>query len=222
MNRIVKTADGSDTLLSNQFGETYHSTFGAVQESLHVFINAGLHSLGRKNIHLLEVGFGTGLNCLLTYSESKDRDLTIQYTALEKFPVEEETWKQLNYAGEFSTADREFFERLHLAPWNEPVVVYPSFTLHKILADLTCFNFRQLADVDLVYFDAFSPETQPEMWNAEVFTTIFERMNEGGMLVTYCAKGAVRRLLQQAGFKTERLAGPPGKREMLRATKSTK
>ena len=213
------TGDGSHTLYLRTIDEHYHSTFGAIQESQHVFIEAGLGHCNLKNLEILEIGFGTGLNCYLTLLATLKGCLTVNYHTIEKFPLKREVWKKLNYSLGGSEIEKEYFSRLHLAPWCALVEIHSKFFLHKMEVDLQTTCLSELPLVDLVYFDVFSPEKQPELWESGIFEKIISRMKDGGILVTYCAKGAIRRLLQHVGFEVERIPGPPGKREMLRATK---
>ncbi len=209
------TNDGSSTLFSPDLNECYHSVNGAITESIHVFIHAGLdafHSL-KEELNILEIGFGTGLNALLTMLEADKIQKTIHYTSIELFPVSHEITTNLNY----ENADG-LFSKMHECEWNQPICISNLFFLNKICADFTTYQFEEKYDV--VYFDAFSPDVQPEMWTEDIFQKLFDCMNTGGIMTTYCAKGQVRRNMQHAGFKTERLPGPPGKREMLRGTKS--
>lgn len=215
---IRLTADGSDTLYSATMDEAYHSLNGAVQESMHVFINAGLHQISRKTLRIFEVGFGTGLNALLTWREAKRLSLNLTYESIEAFPVPADLVKGLNYQHLVPGLPDGAFERLHQSPWNEPVVLEPDgFTLTKIHGDFR--EYVPESPFDLVFFDAFAPDKQPELWQESLFSRLFSTMKDEGILVTYCAKGEVRRRMQRAGYSVERLPGPPGKREMLRARK---
>jgi tRNA U34 5-methylaminomethyl-2-thiouridine-forming methyltransferase MnmC len=213
--KLITSDDGSHTLFVPELNENYHSTYGAATESMHVYIANGLNAIGKTNITILEVGFGTGLNALLTLLNKGQK--TIHYIAVEKFPLPMETWKELNHGKQFGPEAAALFSALHLANWNEQVSVAQNFTIHKINGDFRKITIPQ--NHDLVYFDAFGPEKQPDLWQLPVFEKVFNTMNNHGILVTYCAKGQVRRTLQQVGFTTERLPGPPRKREMLRATK---
>jgi tRNA U34 5-methylaminomethyl-2-thiouridine-forming methyltransferase MnmC len=215
MNRTIQlTEDGSPTLFVPDLDEHYHSIHGAVQESRHVFIEAGLKQLDKPRIRIFEVGFGTGLNAFLTLQETfGDRSLDIMYYAVERFPLEETFVSQLNYG----SLHRTFFQKLHEAPWQSHQLITPHFSIYKIKGDSnTCLLPDEL---DLVYFDAFAPDKQPEMWNQEIFDKLYAHTRVGGLLTTYCAKGVVRRMMQKAGYTIERIPGPPGKREMLRARK---
>ena len=211
--------DGSRTLYLEELDEHYHSTFGAIQESLHVFIREGFSRCILRNLRILEIGFGTGLNCYLTLMECLRKDVHVHYYAAEKFPVPQEIWNNLKYCDKMEDDNSGLFEKLHTIPWNCNVEINDQFTICKMECDVLQTDFIDLPQIDLVFFDAFSPEKQPELWDILVFEKIFSRMNFGGILVTYCAKGSVRRLLQTVGFTVERIPGPPGKREMLRAIK---
>ncbi len=217
---ILETADGSDSLYFKELSEMYHSTFGAVQESTHVYIKNGLKYIKKSPLTVFEAGFGTGLNAFLTFLDSMQSGRPIQYIAIEKYPVSRNVWEQLNYPQFLSTSEIEIFRAMHLAPWNENVRITENFVLKKILGDMTSFDFDLQPLFDLIYYDAFSPEKQPEMWEKTIFDKIFANTSPFGILVTYCSKGSVRRALKETGFKTERLEGPPGKREILRASKS--
>lgn len=210
---IELTADGSHTIYLPEMDEHYHSVNGAMQESLHVFIEGALAQCSQKEISVLELGFGTGLNALLTALDAESRDTKIHYTTLEKFPLPDTILSGLNYGG----VHPGLFRAIHEAEWEVPVAVTPRFTLHKIRTDFRDYPFSGRHDV--VYYDAFAPGKQPEVWTPELFFRIAEAMNPGGILTTYCAKGGVRRMMQAAGLTTERAPGPPGKREMLRARK---
>lgn len=231
MVEIEKTADGSNTLYVPELNEHYHSVKGALTESEHIFINMGLNHLidynpDKKNINILEIGFGTGLNTFLTILESLGKDISIFYTSIEKYPLSPETIKILEYP-ELISAYRqkedkqkykEIFSTIHSVSWNTPQKITENFTLEKIEADFTQYPFKE--GYDIIYFDAFAPEKQPEMWQQCLFDMLFKILNINGILTTYCSKGVVRRMLQSAGFTVERLPGPPGgKREILRGTK---
>lgn len=216
--KIEKTADGSNTLYLRDMDEHYHSVKGALTESEHIFINMGLkHSL-TENPRILEIGFGTGLNAFLTAMEAVKGGRKIFYTSIEKYPLDVETVRLLQYPENIAPDKSELFYSLHQAEWNTPQDINEYFTLEKIHGDFTEYQFND--GYDIIYFDAFAPEKQPEMWSQELFNNLFCKLNHGGILTTYCAKGIVRRMLQAAGFIVERLPGPPGgKREILRGTK---
>lgn len=214
---LKKTADGSPTLYSPQMQESYHSMNGALQESKHVFIEAGLMRIPRRNIRIFEVGFGTGLNALLTWDFARQYDRTIRYDAIEAFPVSEELLLALDYQLLFQNLPADAFGSLHRAKWGSIQSMDSFFNLKKIQGDFTSYSFTD--EYDLVYFDAFAPDKQPDLWEEGLFQNVFAALSPQGVLVTYCAKGEVRRRMQRVGFQVERLPGPPGKREMLRAVK---
>ncbi|MBP6609695.1 MAG: tRNA (5-methylaminomethyl-2-thiouridine)(34)-methyltransferase MnmD [Paludibacter sp.] len=217
--RLLQTSDGSHTLYVPEIDETYHSTHGAMQESMHIFIDSALRKCVLNKVRILEIGFGTGLNALLTKREADLTDLSVQYTTLEKFPVSNELIGALNYSELVGgDVDFDFFNLMHQAPWNNSVLLCDDFEIHKIECDFTQFESAG-SQFDVVYFDAFSPDKQPEMWTVEQFGRVYDWCAPNAILTTYCAKGVVRRALQEVGFKVERLPGPPGKREILRATK---
>jgi tRNA U34 5-methylaminomethyl-2-thiouridine-forming methyltransferase MnmC len=217
--KLEQTADGSYTLYVPELDEHYHSVKGALTESQHIFINMGLKHSSVTSPHILEIGLGTGLNCVLTLLEAKESQRHVYYTGIERYPLNEEIIRKLNYPSIIGKECEEDYFAIHQAPWEEDVCLSPWFTLHKMEGDFTHYSFEQ--KYDIIYFDAFAPEKQPEMWEQSLFDNLYQVLNEGGILTTYCAKGVVRRMLQTAGFKVERLPGPPGgKREILRATKS--
>ncbi len=216
---ILKTKDGSYTLYLDYMNETYHSRHGAIQESLHVFIQSGLKWMKKDEINILEIGFGTGLNVLLTLLHQKQNNFPrrIFFESIEKYPLSWDLVKQLNYVR--TPLEKNLFHRIHLCKWNEVCMINnDQFYLMKNKTDLIDFQPNKL--FDLIYFDAFAPDKQPEMWTKGVFTKLYENMNKNGVLVTYSAKGSVRRTMQSVGFEVEKIPGPPGKREMLRAKKS--
>lgn len=219
---IIKTADGSATIYLPDWNEHYHSKHGAVQEALHVFIKTGLHHYLEKHapteISLLEIGFGTGLNALLSFFEAEKNAVKINYTGVEAYPVSTTELELLDYAKlmvqENASAN---FQKLHETPWEERAEISVFFSLQKEKK-----FFREISaekEFDLIYFDAFGPRVQPDLWSEEVFANMHRALRTNGILVTYSAKGSVRRAMQAAGFAVERLPGPPGKREMLRATR---
>lgn len=215
MKRIIEqTEDGSATLYVPELDEHYHSVKGARTESQHIFIDMGLKASIASRPRILEIGFGTGLNALLTLETAEREQRAVHYTGIELYPLSWEEVDALHYSR------NPLFRTLHKAPWGEDVNITPHFTLRKIQGDAhaTIGN----GSFDVVYFDAFAPEKQPEMWSEALFRSIYAALSDNGLLTTYCAKGAVRRLLQAVGFTVERLPGPPGgKREILRATKTT-
>jgi tRNA U34 5-methylaminomethyl-2-thiouridine-forming methyltransferase MnmC len=219
MNEIKLTEDGSSTLYVPDLDEHYHSIFGAITESRHVFIQHGLHCMARDPVIIFEVGFGTGLNALLACLHAQRYNRTVLYYAIEKYPLEDSVIALLNYSGQTAEKDSAgpVFSLLHKAEWNVRTIITPGFTLFKIKEDLT--NYVPFFRYDLIFFDAFAPEKQPEMWTKKIFENLYLPLNPGGFLVTYCAKGQIKRLLKETGFRVEILAGPPGKRHMIRATK---
>ena len=219
--KLEQTADGSFTLYVPELDEHYHSVKGALTESQHIFIDMGLKHSPIINPRILEIGLGTGLNCVLTLLEAKESQRHIHYTGIERFPLSDKILRKLNYPSIIGKECEEDYFAIHQAPWEEDVCLSPCFTLHKMEGDFTHYTFEQ--KYDIIYFDAFAPERQPEMWEQSLFDNLYNILNEGGILTTYCAKGVVRRMLQTAGFRVERLPGPPGgKREILRATKTDK
>lgn len=225
---MIITRDGSHSLSIPEMNVTYHSLHGAIQESMHVFIEAALQPClqqhDRNPIHILEVGFGTGLNALLTLRQMEEDSRVIHYTALELYPVEPEISSRLNYAEQLQRPDlHAIFETLHTAEWNRQVELTDQFMLHKSNSSLLALP--RLATgvltekIHIVYFDAFAPTAQPELWTQDIFEKLFDLMEPGGMLVTYCSKSIVRRAMQAAGLRVEKIQGPWGKREMLRSWK---
>lgn len=242
MERIIeRTEDGSVTLFVPELNEHYHSVKGARTESQHIFIDMGLKASAAPRPRILEIGFGTGLNALLTLETAEQEQKAVCYTGIELYPLSWEEADALHYS------DNPLFRELHTSAWEKEVNITPYFTLHKIQGDIKTLRVENgelkiavrhnnphnapacpplaasgvSVGFDVVYFDAFAPEKQPEMWSEELFRNIYAGMNANGILTTYCAKGAVRRLLQSVGFTVERLPGPPGgKREILRASKT--
>jgi len=215
---IIITSDGSSTIHLPEWDEQYHSKHGAIQEAKHVFIKSGLSLFSNKNISILEIGFGTGLNSFITFLEAPKFNLEIDYVGVEAYPVSTEEIEKLNYVSELGATNYEnTFKQMHQHPWEIKNEVSTTFTLTKRkqlfneISDENAFN--------LIYFDAFGARVQPELWTEDIFKTMFNALKNGGILVTYSAKGSVRRAMQSVGFTVERLPGPPGKREMLRATK---
>ncbi len=212
---IITTADGSHSLYVSDIDETYHSRHGALQESKYVFIDQGLKHVKRDCINLLEVGFGTGLNALLTAIYARENNIKIVYQSLETLPLKLELMQLIAVENTIGVGNRDLFLSLHDAAWNEEVIIDEFFTLKKIQSSLQDFDAGDMR-YDLIYYDAFGPRAQPEMWEAALFNKIASFTIENGVFVTYCAKGQVRRDLIAAGFNMSRLPGPPGKREMMR------
>lgn len=220
--KIFTTGDGSHSIRVSGLDENYHSGFGAITESNHIFIEAGLLPTSEKklNINILEIGFGTGLNALLTYLTGEKKLVQIDYTAIDLFPLNNSLVRKLNYPSLVNCpcAD-EIFYRLHDAEWNCQVTVSENFRLTKIHQDILVYQPDE-NNYDLIYFDAFGPDKQPELWSDNIFKKLSLSLVPGGSLVTYSTKGEVKRALKRTGFSLEKLPGPPGKREILRATLS--
>ena len=222
IKNIIKTSDGSTTIFLPEIQETYHSRHGAIQEANHVFIKTGLKYIidyqEKNSLNILEIGFGTGLNCLMTLLENEKLNIKIDYVAMEAFPITSEEVLQLNYVKELKAPKFErIFEEIHQLSWNQKHALNSFFSLTKRLEKFE--NLRDANQFDLIYFDAFGARVQPELWTEIIFEKMYKALKKNGILVTYSAKGSVRRAMQAVGFQTERLQGPPGKREMLRATK---
>ncbi|PIQ22854.1 MAG: SAM-dependent methyltransferase [Cytophagales bacterium CG18_big_fil_WC_8_21_14_2_50_42_9] len=219
---IRQTKDGSTTLYVPELNEHYHSINGALQESLHVFIRAGLdYMLSQKDkVRLLEIGFGTGLNALLSLQQVRLHPAQVQYDTLEKYPLSPDLIADMHFEKFILNPELlDFLPFLHQAPWREPVPVLPNFELRKIQADLTTYDLPENY-YDLIYFDAFAPEKQPELWSDDIFRKLYNSLQVGGVLVSYCAKGSFKRSLKAAGFTVAALPGPIGKREMTRGIKA--
>lgn len=219
---VVITGDGSSTIHLPEWDEQYHSKHGAIQEAYHVFIKHGLqhvYDLGNtKKIAILEIGFGTGLNAFISLLEADKLKLSIDYFGVEAYPVAKDEIEQLNYPKQLQASkDEELFNKLHAVSWNESHEISKYFSLTKQNRFFSEINDKAL--YNLIYFDAFGARVQPELWTEKIFQKMFDALIDGGVLVTYAAKGSVRRAMQAVGFMVEKLPGPPGKREMLRATK---
>lgn len=229
--KIITTADGSKTIQIEEWNEQYHSVHGAIQEANHVYIKHGLlfcydqKSLSNEtlegsvqNISILEIGLGTGLNAFLTLLQADEHQIDIYYTGVEAFPISSNEMAALNYPETLRVREKTaLFEEMHKIPWETDKRLTSYFILHKQQK-----LFKDITDkdrFDLIYFDAFGARVQPELWTTSIFKIMFDALKSGGVLVTYAAKGSVRRAMQSVGFGVEKLPGPPGKREMLRATK---
>ena len=218
---IEETADGSPTLYREDIDEHYHSVKGALTESIHVYLETGWRKAAETSIpvRIFEVGFGSGLNAAITASAALECSIPTEYFSVELYPLPKETADIISEV--LDNEYRGMFDSVNQAPWEKDVEINPYFTLHKLEADLLTAELP--SELDAVYFDAFAPEKQPEMWDERIFRKIYDAMRPGGILTTYCAKGSIRRMLREIGFLTERLPGPPGgKREILRATKPTR
>lgn len=220
ITEIETTADGSPTLYRRDIDEHYHSVKGALAESLHVYLDLGWKEAAKSTrpVRVFEAGFGTGLNAALTARAALDAKIHTLYFSAELYPLPKETINRLIPLQE--EWYRKEFRAVNDAEWGSDVEINPFFSLRKIKGDLLSMDLPE--DIDVVFFDAFAPEKQPELWSPELFGRIFKAMTSGGILTTYCAKGCIRRMLRETGMLTERLPGPPGgKREVLRATKPT-
>lgn len=215
---IIKTSDGSTTIHIPEWNEQYHSIHGAIQEANHVYIQHGLNYKTTNEIAVLEIGFGTGLNSFMTFLEAQEKELLIEYIGVEAYPILQEELLKLNYVTKLDATEfTKVFESFHLCSWEEKHQITPKFSLLKRKQ-----FFHEIDDenkFDVIYFDAFGARVQPELWTEEIFLKMFLALKSEGVLVTYAAKGSVRRAMQSVGFSVERLPGPPGKREMLRAVK---
>lgn len=217
--KIITTGDGSKTIQIEDWNEQYHSIHGAVQEAYHVFIKHGLSLFKDEPVSILEIGFGTGLNAIITAIEAPKSNLTINYTGVEAYPVSLEEVSQLNYIEQLNAKESaDVFTKMHKVEWELSAAILPNFQLLKRKQDF--LDITDEATYNLIYFDAFGARVQPELWTETVFKIMYNALKINGVLVTYAAKGSVRRAMLAVGFKVERLPGPPGKREMLRATKS--
>jgi len=221
--KIISTSDGSFTLYVPDWDETYHSRHGAVQESLHVFIDHGLRACPSDPVRILEMGLGTGLNLLLTALDVWQTVRTVDYVALEAFPCLPEEATSMGYPeyldglGPGSDVLEYWMKEIHESPWGVPVSIDKRLTLTKVHSSIS--DWKPEATFDIVYYDAFGPRVQPELWEADVLSKCTGCLSPGGIYVTYCAKGSVRRTLEALGMEVERLPGPPGKREIIRARK---
>ena len=229
--QIITTGDGSKTIQIEEWNEQYHSIHGAIQEAKHVFLKHGFQyfldqrqvandtdKAVSQKVSILEIGFGTGLNAFLTLLEPKEEDLLTDYVGVEAYPVSENEISELNYTDQLQVAHgSNLFKKLHQVSWEVPHMITSEFQLTKIQKFFHEITFKETFDI--IYFDAFGARVQPELWTESIFELMFEALKSGGVLVTYSAKGSVRRVMQAVGFLVEKLPGPPGKREMLRAVK---
>lgn len=217
----ILSQDGSHTLISPLFGVSYHSKYGAIEESQTIFIEAGLQHIingGNQNLSIFEMGFGTGLNAFMTFLEANERSISVKYTGIEAYPISPETARELNYPELLkATSQIESLIKMHSCIEDEVHHLSPNFQFLKIISKIE--DFQTAEKFDLIYFDAFAPSAQPNLWEAEIIEKMYNILNENGVLVTYCAKGVFKRLLKSIGFKCEGLPGPTGKREITRATK---
>jgi tRNA U34 5-methylaminomethyl-2-thiouridine-forming methyltransferase MnmC len=222
MQQLITTSDGSHSLYDPRLDEHYHSIHGAIQEARHVYIEAGMNAAVQSisELNILEMGLGTGLNALLTCMEASVQQRKVSYTAIEAFPLTSETLDLLNYTELLGEGSSELFGKIHQCSWETENSIGPYFLLKKLRLSLQDFSpTDQEGKFDVIYFDAFGPRVQPELWEQEIFEKMIAVLKPGGILVTYCAKGQVKRNLKAAGFIVETLQGPPGKREMVRGRK---
>jgi len=215
--QIAKTADGSTTIYIPEMDENYHSHHGAIQEARHVFIENGLKFLNKNEVTIFEMGLGTGLNALLTLDHAIRNGITVHYVGLEAYPVDLDMIGELNYVESVDSGLNATFDAMHQQEWGTSKVHLEVFTLEKVHQKIEEYQ-PAVNSVDLIYFDAFGPRAQGDMWEMPVLEKMAEMLKPGGVLVTYCAQGQFKRHLKSLGFEIERLPGPPGKREMTRAT----
>tara|TARA_R110002033_G_scaffold65101_4_gene115983 strand:+ start:4514 stop:5179 length:666 start_codon:yes stop_codon:yes gene_type:complete len=215
---IIQTSDGSTTIHIPEWKESYHSKHGAIQEANHVFIKNGLSLFEGRDIAIMEIGFGTGLNAFITFLESSKLKQNIDYVGVEAYPVSNEELAAMNYVAELGvTSQQSIFDLMHQSNWEEKCIIDGHFDLTKrkqLFDDIVDENY-----FDLIYFDAFGYHVQPDLWSTEIFRKMYSALKDNGVLVTYAARGVVKRSMIEVGFTVEKLAGPPGKREMFRATK---
>jgi len=215
---IITTSDGSTTIHLPDWDENYHSKHGAIQEAKHVFIENGLSLFKDKSIAILEIGFGTGLNAFITFLESKKLNITVDYVGVEAYPVSTAEILSMNYVNELNAmTENQVFEQMHTSNWEEKTILSETFCLTKRKQFFA--EIEDVAQFDLIYFDAFGYRVQPELWSTEIFQKMYNALKPNGVLVTYAARGVVKRSMIEVGFTVEKLPGPPGKREMFRATK---
>ena len=216
--KVIFTKDGSKTLHMQELNEQYHSIHGAINEAEHVFIKNGLRECNQENITIFEMGFGTGLNAFMTFLESNKSLQNVRYYTIEKNPLSINLTESLDYPEQLNASEeKSIFSHLHSSEWNVLTTISPTFEFFKISGDIQNLHLNE--KVDLVYYDAFGPRVQPDLWVEKIFCKISAFMKPESILVTYCAKGEVKRILKRLGFVVETLAGPPGKREMIRAKK---
>ncbi len=215
---IIVTSDGSTSIHLPDWEESYHSKHGAIQEAKHVFIKNGLSLFKGQSVSILEIGFGTGLNAFITFLESHLSNQLVDYVGVEGFPISSKEVLQMNYVNQLNATDfKAVFELFHLSNWEENVTISNHFRLTKRNQLFT--EIDDINQFDLIYFDAFGYRVQPELWSVEIFTKMYTALKSGGILVTYACRGPIKRAMIDAGFQIEKLAGPPGKREMLRGRK---
>ena len=217
--QIIITADGSDTVFVPGLNVSYHSKHGAIQESMHVYIEAGFRYIAKQlidqPINIFEMGLGTGLNVFLTAIEAEEKGVKVYYETVEKFPLSKEEIESLNYTSVLK--NEELFRQIHECKWNDEAILNENFVLKKVNENLKNYSTHRLFNI--IYYDAFAPSAQADLWTEEIFKKLYFMLAQGGALVTYCSKGDVRRAMKSAGFDVKKIPGPRGKREMLRARK---
>ena len=215
---IIQTRDGSTTIHIKEWDECYHSRFGAIQEAQHVFIKNGLSLFENRSISILEIGFGTGLNAFITFLESNKLNQNIDYSGIEAYPISLDEAALMNYVSELNAEkERAIFDQMHASKWEKSIILRDNFLFSKrkqFFQDINDFE-----KFDLIYFDAFGYDVQPELWSTEIFKKMYEALKPSGVLVTYAARGVIKRSMKDVGFNVEKLEGAPGKREMFRARK---
>lgn len=218
LRQIITTSDGSTTIHLPEWDENYHSKHGAIQEAYHVFIKNGLSLCTKQEVTILEIGFGTGLNAFITYLESIKNKVTIDYTGIEAYPLTESEVFAMNYLEELKAVEyQKIFREMHQCQWEEKALLDSSFSLTK--RKLFFEEIKDLNSFDLIYFDAFGYRVQPELWSTLIFQKMYDALKEEGILVTYAARGVVKRSMEEVGFTVKKVPGPPGKREMMIAFK---
>lgn len=215
---VIKTQDGSTTIHLEEWNESYHSKHGAIQEAKHVFIKNGLALFSEQKVAILEIGFGTGLNAFISFLEAQKMNQSLDYVGVEAYPVAAKEILEMNYVAELEAEEQQqVFEKMHESNWNEKIKLSDNFTIVKRQQFFQ--DIDDVAQFDLIYFDAFGYRVQPELWSTLIFKKMYDALKENGVLVTYAARGVVKRSMIEVGFRVEKLEGPPGKREMFRAFK---
>lgn len=218
MNKIVITNDGSHSIFNDKIKECYHSRHGAIVEAEHVFIKNGFSRIIKKHLSILEIGMGTGLNALLTKQKANLKKVNVNYHAIELYPIKKNVFTKLNFTDLTGMHQQELLD-IHICDWGKLNIIDKYFNLRKDCIDLE--NFTTDTKFDVIYFDAFSPEKQPKLWSEQIFRNMYDFLEDDGFLVTYCAKGIVKRTMKKVGFDIEVLDGPPGKRQMTKANKAS-
>jgi tRNA U34 5-methylaminomethyl-2-thiouridine-forming methyltransferase MnmC len=215
--KIIITEDGSKTIFVPELNEHYHSTHGAIQESMHVFIRPGLRELSVKEINIFELGFGTGLNAFLTAIEAERLNIKVNYDSIEKYPLDSEITASLNYPDFFKDVSGDLFTKIHSCTWNKKEKISDNFNLMKIEGDIE--NYSPGREYDIIYFDAFGPEKQSELWHSDIVNKLALSCKKGGLFLSYSSRGQLKRQLISCNYNVEHIPGPPGKREITRATR---